>query len=44
MRLKSYFAGTVEEALNQAHQELGPDAMLVDSRRAGREASHLGEY
>ncbi len=44
MRLKSYFAGTVEEALNQAHQELGPDAMLVDSRRAGKEASHLGEY
>lgn len=44
MRLKSYFAATVEGALNMARQELGPDAMLVDSRRTGMDAKHLGEY
>lgn len=43
MRLKSYFAGTVEGALNLARQELGPDAMLLDSRRTGAESRHLGE-
>jgi flagellar biosynthesis protein FlhF len=44
MRLKSYFAGTVEAALDQARCELGPEAMLVDSRRTQPEAKHLGEY
>jgi flagellar biosynthesis protein FlhF len=44
MKLKSYFAGTVEAALNLARQELGPDAMLVDSRKVSPESSHLGEY
>ncbi len=44
MKLKSYFAASVESALNTAHQELGPEAMLVDSRRTSVEARHLGEY
>lgn len=44
MRLKSYFANTVEAALNTARQELGPDAMLVDSRRTGQDTRHLGDY
>ncbi len=44
MRLKSYFGSSVEGALNLARQELGPDAMLVDSRRAGVESRHLGQY
>ena len=44
MRLKSYFASTVEAALTMAHKELGPDAMLVDSHRTNFEARHLGEY
>ena len=44
MRLKSYFAGTVEAALSMAHKELGPEAMLVDSHRTNFEARHLGEY
>jgi flagellar biosynthesis protein FlhF len=44
MRLKSYFAGTIEAALDQARCELGPEAMLVDSRRTHPEAKHLGEY
>jgi flagellar biosynthesis protein FlhF len=44
MRLKSYFAATVEAALNLARQELGPEAMLVDSRRTGPDSRHLGDY
>lgn len=44
MRLKSYFASTIEAAMNLARQELGPEAMLVDSRRTGPESWHVGEY
>lgn len=44
MRLKSYFAGTVESAMYLARQEMGEDALLVSSRKAPPEASHLGEY
>ena len=38
MRLKSYFANTMEEAMLAAKNELGDEAMLVDSKRlaAGR--------
>jgi flagellar biosynthesis protein FlhF len=34
----------VEQALSQARQELGPDAMLVNSRKTTAETRHLGEY
>src|SRR5205823_4556493 len=44
MRLKSYFAGTVESAMCLARQEMGEDAMLVNSRRSQPEARHLGAY
>jgi flagellar biosynthesis protein FlhF len=44
MRLKSYFAGTVESAICLARQEMGEDAMLVNSRKAPQEARHLGAY
>jgi flagellar biosynthesis protein FlhF len=44
MKIKSYFARTVEEAMARASQEMGPEAMLVNSRRASIEARHLGEY
>ncbi|HLJ17812.1 MAG TPA: flagellar biosynthesis protein FlhF [Bryobacteraceae bacterium] len=44
MRLKSYFASSVEAAMTLAAQELGPDAMLVHSRRATAETRPLGEY
>src|ERR1017187_7526155 len=44
MRIKSYFARTVEDAMAQARQELGPEAMLVNSRKAAPEARDLGEY
>lgn len=42
MRLKSFFADTIEEAIAQARQEMGPDAMLVNSKRSSAEARHLG--
>ena len=44
LRLKSYFAPTVEIAVAQARTELGPDALLVDSRPAPPEAAHLGRH
>src|SRR4051812_30510791 len=44
MKIKSYFAGSVEAAMNQAKQELGDDAMLMNSRKSMPEARHLGEY
>jgi len=44
MRMKSYFSSTVESAVELARRELGPEAMLVNSRPAMPEARHLGEY
>jgi len=44
MKLKSYFANTVELAMSQARQELGPEAMLVNSRKSSIETRHLGAY
>lgn len=44
MKLKSFFAESVEAALGLAREELGADAVLVNSRKAPPEARHLGEY
>jgi flagellar biosynthesis protein FlhF len=44
MRVKSYFAATVEAAIAQASKELGDEAMLVYSRPASPEAKYLGRY
>jgi flagellar biosynthesis protein FlhF len=44
LRMKSYFANSVQMAMEQARRELGSDATLVTSRSAGPEARHLGEY
>lgn len=44
MRLKSYFAGSVESAMRAARQELGEDAMLMNSRPSPPEMRHLGGY
>ena len=44
MRLKSFFADTIEDAIAQARRELGAEAMLVNSKRSGVEAEHLGAY
>src|SRR5437763_4274391 len=44
MHVKSYFASTVEAAVEMARRELGPEALLVNSRRTGPESTHLGRY
>ena len=44
MKIKSYFAPTVEDAMAMALRELGPEAMLVNSRRAPPEPRGRGEY
>lgn len=44
MRIKSYFSRTVEDAMALAAVELGPEAMLVNSRKAPPEARQRGEY
>src|SRR5690242_12673363 len=44
MKLKSYFAATVETAMNSAWLEMGSDAMLVSSRRTDEQSRHLGDY
>jgi len=42
--VKSFFAATVQEAMAQARVELGPDALLLNSREAPPEARHLGAF
>ncbi len=44
MRLKSYFASSVEAAIQQARRELGDEALLLNSRPANKEALHLGAF
>jgi len=44
MKLKSYFSGTVEAAMELARKELGDDALLVNARPAPPEARYLGDY
>jgi flagellar biosynthesis protein FlhF len=44
MRIKSFFSSSVEQAIQEARQELGPDAMLITSRRSSPEARSLGAY
>ncbi len=42
MRLKTYYSGSVDEALTRASGELGPDAMLVYARDTAPDSRHLG--
>ena len=44
LRVKSFFAASIQEAMAEARRELGPDALLLNSREAPPEARHLGEY
>lgn len=44
LKIKSYYARTVEDALVQASEEMGPDAILVHSRKTPLESRHLGPY
>jgi len=42
IRVKSYFASSVPDAIDLARRELGPDALLLNSRESPPEARHLG--
>jgi len=42
LHLKSYFANSMEDAIEKARAELGMDALLMNSREAPPEARHLG--
>ena len=44
MKLKSYFSGTVEAAMELARRELGDEALLVHARPTTPETKHLGAY
>ncbi len=44
MKIKSFYARTVEDAMALARSELGAEAMLVNSRKAPPDARALGEY
>jgi len=44
MKLKTYYADTVESAMEQAREELGPETMIVYSRKADKAMRHLGQY
>lgn len=44
MKIKSYFAESVQAAVIQARKELGPDAMLVNSRRCSGENEAAVQY
>ena len=44
LHIKTYFASSVPAALLLARRELGPDAMLLNTRPSPAEARHLGQY
>lgn len=44
MKIKSYYAGSVAAAIEQARQELGSEAVIVESRRTAVEHRNLGDY
>ena len=44
MKIKSYFASSVEQAIQEARLELGTEAMLITSRRSSPETRSLGAY
>jgi len=44
VKLKSYFSGTVEAAMQLARQELGDEALLINARPATPETRYLGAY
>lgn len=44
MRIKSYFAESVHEAMERARQELGAEAVLINSKNTEPELRNLGKY
>ena len=43
MRIKSYFAKTITEAMERARVELGPDAMIIASNKTTGDSQRLGD-
>jgi flagellar biosynthesis protein FlhF len=44
MKIKSYFADAVSDAVQAARREMGEDAMLMQTRKSLPESQHLGAY
>ena len=44
MRIKSYFAPSVQSAISLARREFGDDVTLVTSHAAALDSRHLGDY
>lgn len=44
MRIKSYFAPSVQSAISTARKEFGDEVTLVTSHTAALESRHLGDY
>ena len=44
MRIKSYFAPSVQSAIGLARKEFGDDVTLITSHASSLEARHLGDY
>jgi flagellar biosynthesis protein FlhF len=44
MKIKSYFANSIQQAIQMARQELGPEAMLLNTKMASGDARRLGAY
>ena len=44
LQIKSYFAGSVQDAMEFAKNEMGADALLLNSRPSPPEARYLGKY
>jgi len=44
MKLKSYFSGSVQAAMELARTELGEEALLIHARPTTPETRHLGAY
>ena len=42
--VKSFFAESIQAAMEHARVELGTEALLLDSREAPPEARHLGDF
>jgi flagellar biosynthesis protein FlhF len=43
-KVKSYYAVSIDEALKKARTEIGPEAILLHSRKTPLESRHLGPY
>jgi flagellar biosynthesis protein FlhF len=44
MKVKSYFANSIDAAIRQAREELGSDAMLIESHAASTDAKYRGRF